>query len=111
MFKSRGTIRVQLKADGGLEKIFFTPNEDSTVRAGEKQYAVFISDSDSGNSLVKKLPGSGTGVEITGGSKCCGLVAAAVQNTLVEIKVEIKNESSSDLSLATISIPAPSRRM
>lgn len=103
-FKSTGTIRVKL-SNGSLSQIFFTPDDDSAVRRGDKRYAVFLQGSK--HCLVKKLGDAGEGVPIkVNKADLPGLVEAAVQQTLVEVAVKKR----SDLALRAITIPAPGKQ-
>ena len=88
-FKSTGTIRVTL-SNGSPSTIFFTPNSDSTVRRGDKRYAVFLQES-SEKSLVRNLGDAGEGVSIKVNAvngAFSGLIEAAAQQTLVEVSVQ-----------------------
>ena len=129
IFKSTGTIRVQLKlestrSDGtngddnnrstsqSAIDVFFTPNPDSTVRCGGKQYAVFVSIGE-GDGCLKRTPldDSGDGVRIeanTDKADHSGLVAVAVQQTLVE--VEVVEKGNSGWTLHAITMPAPCKQ-
>ena len=137
-FKSKGTIRVTL-SNGSPSQIFFTPNDDLTVRYGEKRYAVFLQES-SEDCLVRKLGAAGEGVLIeVNMADLLSLVEAAVRKTLVEVSVQdrkgqaenekaktpsgkggTKNPSSApaaeaqkddpDLTLCAITIPAPGKQ-
>ena len=103
-FKSKGNICVKLSNDSlPLPQIFFTPDDDSTVRRGDKRYAVFWQES-SEDCLVKKLGAAGEGVPINVNADLPGLVKAAAQQILVEVAVE---KNGSDLALCAITIPAP----
>ena len=111
-FRSTGTIRVRfelVKSDDPeshwTTEIFFTPNADSTVRYGDKKYAVFIRD-DGGNACMTSEPldDSSEGVSITVKPDLPGLVAAAAQQTLVEVEVNC------DWKLHAITIPAPRKK-
>lgn len=108
-YKSTGTIRVRF----GFEpkrttEIFFTPNGDSTVRYGDNRHAVFIR-GDGGDACLtsKPLDDSCEGVSITVEPDLPGLVAAAAQQTLVEVEVE---KCKSDLVLRAITIPARGKK-
>ena len=104
-FKSTGTIRVKL-SNGSPSQIFFTPNDDSTVRHGDKQYAVFLQES-SKDCFVRKFGDAGEGVPIkVNKADLPGLVEAAVRQTLVEVAAK----ESSDLILCAITIPAPGKQ-
>ena len=112
-FKSTGTIRVKL-SNGSPSQIFFTPNIDSTVRHGDKQYAVFLQES-SKDCFVRKFGDAGEGVSIkVNKADLPGLVEAAAQQTLVEVEVQkIDGQkdctSCMDLTLCAITIPAPGK--
>ena len=119
-YRSTGTIRIRSKSVAPKNdtkcvkcgcsqpqwttEIFFTPNADSTVRNRGKQYAVFIGGDNFRYCLQHKVPDSGEGISITDHH---GLVAAATQQTLVE--VEGKN-SEPNLVLRAIAIPASSKK-
>ena len=115
-FKSTGTIRVKL-SNGSPSTIFFTPNSDSTVRRGDKRYAVFLQES-SEDPLVRKLGDAGEGVPIKVNAvngAFSRLVEAAAQQTLVEVevqKVDAQKDGTScrDLDLCAITIPAPGKQ-
>ena len=117
-FKSKGTIRVKL-SKGHPPQIFFTPDADSTVRCGDKRYAVFLQES-SEDCFVRKLGNAGEGVPINGNAKDLrGLVEAAVRQTLVEVAVQEDpsdapaTETQKDdphLALCAITIPAPGKQ-
>ena len=115
-FKSKGIIRVKL-SNGSPSLIFFTPNDDSTVRYGDKRYAVFLQES-SEDCLVRKFGDAGEGVPIkvnAVNAALSGLVVAAVQQTLIEVEVqEVKAQkagtSCMDLTLCAITIPAPGKQ-
>ena len=103
-YRSTGTIRVRSESKEPIE-IFFTPNADSTVRYGDNKYAVFIrGDGDTACLKSKPLGDSREGVSIKAEPDLCGLVAAAVQQTLVEVEV------STDWTLHAITIPAPGKK-
>lgn len=109
-YRSTGTIRVQFEPDendnSGLRatKIFFTPNADSTVRNRGTQYAVFIGGHNFRGCIRREIPDSGEGVSITVQSDHPGLLAAATQQTLVEIEVNCS------WVLRAITIPAASKK-
>lgn len=120
-YRSTGTIRVQFelappKSDsncndknGGCEsqwstEIFFTPIADSTVCCGDKKYAVFIGGNDDKPCLRSELRDSGEGIQIKVTTDLPGLVAAAAQQTLVEVKVNSK------WALQSITIPATRKK-
>ena len=106
-FRSTGTIRVRSKR-GRMTKIFFTPDDDSTMRQGGKQYAVFIRIGGGKARLSPKPLGkSGKGVPIKVRADLPGLVEAAVQQILVEIEVD---KCKSDWNLRAITIPAPCKK-
>ena len=103
-FKSTGNIRVKL-SNGSPSQIFFTPDDDSTVRCGGKRYAVFLQESE--DCLVRKLGDACEGVPINVNAALPGLVEAAVQQTLVEVAVQ---KAGSNLVLRAITIPAPGKQ-
>ena len=122
LFKSTGTIRVRIEPgptpsdstngddkDGSPSQwaatIFFTPDADSTVRYGDKRYAVFLQESE--NCLVRKLGSTCEGVPIDVNAALPGLVEAAAQQTLVEVAVQ---KEDSNLALCAITIPAPGKQ-
>jgi len=105
-YKSTGTVRVRIEESGSPSKVFFTPNDDSTVRRGDKEYAVF---SPAGEGDVwlrsKPLSKSGEGIPINVATNFPGLIEAAVQQTLVEVEV-----TEPTLTLRAITIPAPGKQ-
>ncbi len=114
-FKSTGNIRAKFSNNGSRSQIFFTPNDDSSVRRGDKRYAVFLQESEDCLSeelqrraqqqrentvgcLVRKLGGAGEGVPISVNADFPGLVEAAVQQTLVEVTVAVQEDGGEDPS-------------
>ena len=104
-YRSTGTIRVQFKPSESpndstcckkccrsllqwTTKIFFTPNADSTVRYGGKDYAVFIGKDGDDCCKKRELKDAGKGIQIDLTGDCPGLVAAATQQTLVEVEIK-----------------------
>lgn len=87
-----------------MTKIFFTPNADSTVRDSGKNYAVFIGSGGDDDCRKSELQDPGKGIEIKLTGNCPGLVAAATQQTVVEVEVK------SPWVLQSITIPAPSKK-
>ena len=120
-FKSTGTIRVRIKeSDGTSSAVFFTPNDDSTVRCDGKTYAVF---SPTGEAEIwlrsKPLSDSGEGVRINVAVDFPGLTEAAIQQKLVEVEVTEGGTGADDkatqihdttLTLRAITIPAPGKQ-
>ena len=112
------------------------------MRRGDKRYAVFLQESEDCLSeelqrkaqqkrvnavccLVRKRGGVGEGVPISFNADFPGLVEAAVQQTLVEVTVEVQEDGGEDpsgarateaqkdnpnLALCAITIPAPGKQ-
>ena len=108
-FKSKGIIRVKL-SNGSPSLIFFTPNDDSAVRYGDKRYAVFFPIEEGEDHLRREpLGDAGEGVPIkvnANNGVFSGLVEAPAQQTLVEVEVQKDGTSCMDLALCAITIPA-----
>ena len=106
-FKSTGTIRVRIEKSGSSSEVFFTPNDDSTVRCGGKKYAVFSRTGEGKVLLRSELlsdPGEGVSIKVADGL-LTHLTEAAVQQKLVEVEVE----ADETLTLRAITIPAPGK--
>ena len=113
-FKSTGTIRIEFTPyspkQPWVERIFFTPATDSTVHYGDKRYAVFLPTLENGACLEGKLVcAAGEEVELQVNAALPGLVEAAIQKTLVEVKV-LEKGSFCKFSLLAITIPAPGKQ-
>ena len=106
-YRSTGTVQVRFEL-GGTKKIFFTPNTDSTVRYGGKQYAVFIRVGRGKARLSNKPLGkSGKGVPLKVKTEFPGLVEAAAQQISVEVEVV---KCNSGWALRAITIPATGKK-
>ena len=108
-YRSTGTIRVRFERKNAncqewATKIFFTPNADSTVRDGGENYAMFIGGGGDDDCRKSKLPDSGEGIRIEVTGHHPGLVAAATQQTLVEVEVK------TGWALRAITIPATGKK-
>lgn len=111
-FKSVGTISVKCKPRCQT-KLLFTPNCEHSVSDGTKNYAVFLP-------TCKCKCAAGVATPICGSLKsvriavcdCAmlpALVAAATQQTAVEVEVPEK-DGKPDWTLKSITIPAPCRK-
>ena len=120
-FKATGTIRVRIGSsdgsDAGKTKIFLTPIDTYSASHGGKQFALFFP-GNGGEHCVRSGPYEpGEGVPICVQTDFAGLVAAAAQQTAVEIEVAEKCTTCPDKEckhlawvLRAITIPAPGER-
>lgn len=109
-FKSVGIIRVKCKP-GCQTKLLFTPNSEHSVSDGDKKYAVFLPTCNCTEGDVALLCGSLQSVPIS----VCGFdssvfMAAATQQTAVEVEVTKEEEKNPVWTLKSITIPAPCRK-
>ena len=100
-----GTIHIRV---GEQPKLFFTPNAEHSVSDGVKKYAMFFPTCNCTGGVPTALCESRQSLEI---SVCCFgdssvLVAAATQQTAVEVEVAEKNGEPA-WTLKSITIPAP----
>ena len=100
-YKSVGNIHIRV---GEQPKLLFTPNAEHSASDGDKKYAVFLPTC-STDGVATALCGPQKSVPI---SVCCFgnlsvLVAAAAQQTVVEI--EVTKESAWTLKSITIPVP------
>ena len=111
-FKSVGIISVKCKP-GCQTKLLFTPNSEHSVSDGTKIYAVFLPTCKCKctQGVATPICGSLKSVPITvcDCAKLPDLVAAATQQTAVEVEVEKvpEKEGKPVWTLKSITIPAP----
>ncbi len=105
--KSVGTIRVDLSTD---QKIYFSPNAEHSASGNGKHYAVFLPDGGCTNGVAIPFcdPLRGLPIKLGCSPKLSDLVAAAAQQTAVEVKVKAKvTKKAENLTLESIVIPGP----
>ena len=110
-FRSVGIIHAVCKRKAKLE-LLFTPNAEHSASDGVKEYAVFLPTCKCTDGVATALCKSRQSVPITvpGFKKKSRLVAAATEQTAVEVKVAKKKKKKKKKRIWTlkrIAIPAP----